>query len=183
MTLLRRLVPVALLLTLTACGPGGSGAAAAPTTMSNAGVLALGRQIAQCIRDHGIPDFPDPVVDEHGQLQMPSNSTEDELKSRYSQATLDQAQQACQSLFDQLPQSAVSGGGNEPDTPGPQDVDALRRWAECARQNGFPDWPDPNADGSFPRGRTPLETEGKSARIQQLFQTCKQYWDGGFSIR
>ena len=155
---------------------------AAPTTISNADVLAIGKQVAQCIRDNGIPDFPDPIVDDNGQLQLPSN-TEDQIENAYPQQVLERAEQACQSLMDQLPESAIGGGGDsDADAPGPGDVEALRQWAACARQNGFPDWPDPKADGSFPLLGTPLETEGKSQRMAAVVEACKQYWDGGFTI-
>src|SRR5260370_695063 len=43
-----------------AMGPmGGRGAAATPTATP----AAVYRQFAQCIRTHGVPDFPDPVLD------------------------------------------------------------------------------------------------------------------------
>jgi len=173
-----------MLLTLAACGAGGPGAAAgaSPTAMSNADVLALGKQVAQCFRDNGIPDFPDPIVDDHGQLQLPDNM-EAQIEDVYPAQVLERAQQACQSLFDQLPESAIGGGGDsDSDAPGPGDVEALRQWAACARQNGFPDWPDPKADGSFPLMGTPLEAEGKSQRMLAVFEACRQYWDGGFTI-
>jgi hypothetical protein len=147
-------------------------------------VLALGRQIAQCFRDNGIPDFPDPVV-EQGHLRLPGDQ-ESEIQSRYPEQTLQQVQSACQSLIDRLPDSAMSGeeSGGDTDTsgPGPEDVDALRQWAECLRQNGFPDWPDPKADGSFPLHATPIETEGKSDRMLAAWHACQQYWSGGIRV-
>jgi hypothetical protein len=45
------------------------------------------------------------------------------------------------------------------------------------RENGVPEWPDPNADGSFPSGSV-LETEGKSPRIVAGFRACQQYYSG-----
>src|SRR5262245_12047366 len=184
MRLLYKLAPAAaLLIALTACGhSGGAGAGPAPTTISNADVLALGRQVAQCFRDNGLPDFPDPTIDDRGQLQLPNN-LRDRMQAVYPQQALDQAQRACQSLFDQLPQSAIGrdGNGGEADAPGPGDVDALRQFAQCARQNGFPDWPDPKPDGSFPLRGTPIEAEGQSARMAHAFDACRQYWSGGLT--
>jgi hypothetical protein len=184
MRLLQGCAAAAMLLTLAACGASGSGAptGGSPTTMSSADVLSLGKQVAQCFRDNGIPEFPDPIIDDDGQLHLPGNM-EQQLENVYPQQVLDQVQQACQSLMDQLPESAIGGGGNNnPDAPGPGDVEALRQWAECARQNGFPDWPDPKADGSFPLRGTPYETEGKSQRMLAVFEACRQYWDGGFTL-
>ena len=149
--------------------------------MSDADVLALGRQVAQCFRENGIPDFPDPVIENH-QLTLPGDS-EAQLTTIYSEQVLDQAQHACQSLFDQLPESAVGGpeNSNDRDAPGPEDVDALRRWAQCVRENGIPDWPDPKSDGSFPLRGTPLEAEGKSQRMIDAAQACQQRWSGGIT--
>jgi hypothetical protein len=180
MRLLHGCAAAAIVLSLAACGAGSPGAS--PTAMSNADVLALGKQVAQCFRDNGIPDFPDPFVDDHGQLQLPNNMVA-QIEDVYPEQVLERAQQACQSLMDQLPESAIGGGGDsDSDAPGPEDVEALRQWAACARQNGFPDWPDPKADGSFPLMGTPLEAEGKSQRMLAVFEACKQYWDGGFTI-
>jgi hypothetical protein len=181
MRLLHTLAPAAaLLIALTACGqPSNAGAGPAPTSMSNADVLALGHRVAQCYRDNGVAEFPDPTIDDHGQLQLPDNA-KDRMRSLYSQQVIDQAQRACQSLFDQLPQSAI-GDNNTADVPGPGDVDALRQFAQCARQNGFPDWPDPKADGTFPVRGTPLETEGKSERMKHVFDACRQYWSGSIT--
>ena len=176
------------LITLTGCGALGSGGGAAPspTPMSDAEVLAIGRQIAQCIRDQGIVELPDPIVDENHHLQLPGDA-QAQLEGRYPKSTLDQAQQACQSLFDQLPDSAVGDGGQQganPDEkyPGPEDIDALRAFAACARENGIPEWPDPRADGTFPVRGTPLASEGKSVRMIAVFQTCAKFWDGGISF-
>ena len=177
---------MALVMLTTACGANGPGGAAepSPTAMSDADVVAIGKQVAQCFRDNGIPEFPDPIIDDHGQLQLPDNM-EAQLESTYPQQVLERAQQACQSLFDQLPESAVRGdSGDNPDAeaPGPGDVEALRKWAECARQNGFPEWPDPKADGSFPLAGTPIAAEGKSPRMLAVFEACQQYWGGGFTF-
>ncbi|GEM_PF-701177 len=183
-TFLRCAAAVAVI-TLAACSPGGSGGSAdpSPTTMSDADVLALGKDVAQCFRDNGIPEFPDPIVDNNGQLQLPNNM-ETQLETLYSQQVLEQAQQACQSLFDRLPESAIGGENSvsdDPRAPGPGDVEALRKWAECARQNGIPDFPDPKADGSFPLIGTPLEAEGKSPRMLRVFEACQQHWSGGIT--
>ena len=175
------IVALAILM-LSACGAGNPSGSAnpSPTTMSDADVLALGKQVAQCIRENGIPDFPDPVIENH-QLTLPGG-IETRLKDVYPEQALQQAQQACQSLFDQLPESAIRGENNgDPDVPGPEDVDALRRWAQCVRENGIPDWPDPKSDGSFPLRGTPLEAEGKSDRMIRAAQACQQYWSGGIT--
>lgn len=152
--------------------------------MSDAEILAIGKQVADCIRNNGVPDFPDPTVDQ-GRLNLPEDQLQ-ALEQKYSQQVLDQAQQSCQALMDRLPESAISGeteeqGGNQQE-PGPGDVEALKRFAQCIRDNGIPDWPDPKADGSFPLIGTPLEREGKSDRVGAAVGKCQQHWSGGIRL-
>src|SRR5262245_34624748 len=89
------------ILALAACSshPGAS-PSASPSTLTNDQALALGRQAAQCMRDHGIPDFPDPILDQHGQIALPPDSAE-HVKQELG-ANPD-AQRACQSIIDRLP--------------------------------------------------------------------------------
>jgi hypothetical protein len=41
---------------------------------------------------------------------------------------------------------------------------------------------DPNADGRFPISGTPLESEGKSARVLAAMDACKPHWDKGIGV-
>jgi hypothetical protein len=180
-TFLRCAATLAVIM-LAACGTGGTPGSAdpLPTAMSDAEVLTLGKRVAQCFRENGIPTFPDPTI-EDGQLVLPEG-----VEEQIPEAAQEQAMRSCQSLFDQIPQSAIGGsGGTEVrgsrEVPGPEDVEALRRFAECARQNGIPDWPDPKADGTFPLIGTPLEAEGKSERVIKVFEACQQHWSGGIT--
>jgi len=182
MRTIRTCLAVLALVVLAACGsPGGAGGSPGPssTTLPEAQLLALGKELAQCIRQNGIPTFPDPTI-EQGQLTLPQNAM-DQIETQYARDVLDQAQHACQSMMDRIPQSQIEGGSSDRQEPGPEDVDALRQWAACVREHGIPDWPDPKADGSFPLRGTPLESEGKSDRMQRAAQACQQYWSGGIT--
>jgi hypothetical protein len=155
---------------LAACSSGGSAGSSGtptPTAMTDDEILAIGREAAQCIREHGVPNFPDPAVSA-GQLTLPGNNE--------PPPEADAALAACRSILDRLPPSAL---GEDEQAPGPEDVPQLLRFAQCIRENGIPDWPDPKADGSFPIMDTPLAREGKSSRMQRATQACQQYWDGG----
>ena len=55
-------------------------------------VAQLIHTAAQCLRDHGIPNFPDPVVDTHGNIQY-----DDQLIKNLPAAVTQRAQLACQS--------------------------------------------------------------------------------------
>jgi hypothetical protein len=168
---------------LSACDPLGGGTATPITTaMSDAEILAIGREAVQCFRDNGVPTIPDPIL-ENGRITFP-DGVEEQIEEQYSEQLLDQAQQACQSIIDRLPQAAVGGEpeAEERRPPGPEDIEAMRRFAECMRDNGAPDWPDPLPDGSWPPEDNPLVTEGKSPRITAGFDACRQYWPGTFLV-
>jgi hypothetical protein len=119
-------VAVATVLAACSSGPGGPAA----TNSEDQVWLA----ITQCIRTHGMPQWPDPVTGPDGHLMFPANAPQ----------TTPQVQAACRHLFDQLPADA---GATPP--PSAADLAMLRRFAACMRRNGVPDWPDPDASGNF----------------------------------
>jgi hypothetical protein len=164
-----------LLTTLAGCSGHPSGAARpSPTSTGNAQILAIGREAAQCMREHGIADFPDPIVDQDGHLGLPPGPTGERAKQELNSNPA--AQQACEPILDRLPPAArVDNGG----APSQQDMANLLKFAKCMRENGIPEWPDPRPDGTFPLSGTPLQTEGKSARLRAGMQACKQFWDRG----
>jgi hypothetical protein len=142
--------------------------------MSDADILAIGREAVECFRDNGVPTIPDPIL-EDGRLTFPEG-VEAQIEAQYPPQVLDAAQQACQSIIDQLPQPALGAepGTVDADPLTPAEIEARLRFAECMRDNGVPDWPDPLADGTWPEVGNPLVTEGKSPRIQAGFDACRQ---------
>lgn len=134
--------------------------------MTDAQILAIAHEAAQCIRAHGVPDFPEPVL-ENGRLTIPGGDPG---------PGADQALEACRSIVDRLPPSVI-GEGEGPVSV--EDLQNLRKFAACMRQNGMPDWPDPKDDGSFPISGTAIEAEGKSDRFMRATQACRQHWDKG----
>jgi hypothetical protein len=170
----RYLVLALTLLTLAGCaGHPGAAASPSPTALTNDQILAIGREAAQCMRQHGIPDFPDPVIGQHGDLDLPPGPAGQQAKDQL-QAHPD-AQRTCEPILQRLPQFA------SPTRPAftQEDLANLLKFAQCLRRNGIPEWPDPKADGTFPISGTPLATEGKSARLRAGMQACRQYWDKG----
>jgi hypothetical protein len=165
---------LALLPALVACGTGRPHPAASPTGMSDAQVLAIGRQYAQCVRTHGIPNFPDPVVT-GGHLEMPAGGAD---TSKRALSANQAAQTACRPILNQLPASAQ----RSPRPVTAQDMQNLLKFAQCVRAHGVPRWPDPDANGEFPLETAGLGAEGKSPRVQQAMQACRQYWSKGIDI-
>ena len=151
--LLRVALPVVVsAVALAACGGSSStphvAAASSPTghaasaAHSNAppSVTQLIHTAAQCLRDHGIPNFPDPVVDTHGQIQY-----DEQLIKNLPAAVTQRAQLACQSQIN----AAQSAAANAQPPATPQEIAQATRFAQCMRQHGWPNFPDPDAQGSF----------------------------------
>jgi hypothetical protein len=97
---------------------------------------------AQCIRQHGIPSYADPVLTASGQVYSDSRSIQDA-----SQSVQDAVYQACSAL-------AARAGLNpsyEPPAP-PQLIEAGVRSAECLRAHGLPNVQDPTAQTPYTPG-------------------------------
>jgi hypothetical protein len=131
-----------------ACGSGHStpqvaratGAAHTAPAHDRAGATQLIHTAAQCLRDHGIPNFPDPVFDTHGQLQI-----DDQLLRSLPASVTQAAEQACTAQIDAAQQAADA----QRPAATPQELAQATRFAQCMRQHGWPNFPDPDAHGSF----------------------------------
>jgi hypothetical protein len=173
----RRASAAAVLLVLAGCqnAAPGTSSTATSTPAGSPDLASLGREYSQCVRDHGLPAYPDMVV-VAGHLTLPDNADGDAGNAALRAAPA--AQQACQPILARLPAAA-----QKDQAPSAQDREKLLEFAQCVRANGIPEWPDPRADGSFPIAGTPLADETKSARVQAATQACKQFWDKGISVK
>lgn len=151
----RRLVPALLvvvpLLVLAACGQNNRNGV---TSVDKA---EAGRAYAQCIRDNGVPDFPDP--DANGQLRGPAHEKQSDPNFRA-------AQEKCRNL--------APGGQHQRSDPAT--VEQMRAFSQCMRDNGLPDFPDPDADG---RVRGPGHEQQDTPTFRAAMQTCRQKLPGG----
>ncbi|WP_214110168.1 hypothetical protein [Acrocarpospora catenulata] len=141
---------------LTACGAAGPpGTAGSPSPSSE---LAVYRELTACIRQHGAPNFPDPVVGADGKIEV---NTDQEVPAA--------ALTACKAIADRLP-------GQERAQYTAAELAQLRKLAQCFRDNGIPDWPDPNADGEFPLPKRLMDLGKRGWRDQM--PACRQYFVG-----
>lgn len=85
---------------------------------------------AQCMRDNGFTEFPDPSPDGRMQLRVTPESA-----PRFEAAAA-----ACRDL-------APEGLRGEAMTP--EQLEGLLKLSQCVRENGIPDFPDPKAEGNF----------------------------------
>lgn len=134
---------------ISACGSTSSGAGvpSVGSTSSAAGGQQPGRlqalhAAAQCIRQHGIPDFQDPVLTPNGDVYTDTRSLD-----RASRTTLQAAQSACGSLV-----SAANWNPEQQPPPPPALIQAGVRVAQCMRAHGLPTYRDPTASSVFTPG-------------------------------
>lgn len=126
-----------IILLTAGCGGGKpADAASASASASPTSPAEMALEYAQCIREHGVPKYPDPTVNGN------SIGSGDNVNALgVSQSVLQAAQNACQKLS---PQNFVPAGA---DTA--QNIAQGRTYAECIRTHGVPDFPDPSSDGKF----------------------------------
>ena len=139
---------VALVVTVAGCSggsksPTGPTAGSRPTTTAalaggsaSAGATPLAQAVAysQCIRSHGVPNFPDPVQTPSGGYGYRTTGIDPNA------AAFQEALQACKAL-----PSPWNSTGQQ---LSPAQQQAWLNWAMCIRAHSLPDFPDPTFSGS-----------------------------------
>jgi hypothetical protein len=160
--------PLLLALALGGCGgTKGNGVATAGGAKADSSAAANSgdqaeqmRKFAQCMRAQGV-DVPDPDPNAKGgmiQLGDPNAGGPDPTK-------IDAAMQKCRSL---LP------NGGQPPKMDPADLEKERQFAKCMRENGLPEFPDPDAgSGSVIIGRGSGQIDDPKFKAAQ--EKCNKY--------
>jgi hypothetical protein len=115
---------------LTACGSSGQTGTGSGSTGNGAGV-----EFADCMRAHGVPNFPDPTAG--GGIKIPSNSGIDPQSPAFQSA-----QDACSKL--------LPGGGPGGATASESQKLAMLKLAQCMRKHGLSTFPDPTSTAPSP---------------------------------
>jgi hypothetical protein len=145
-------------LALSACGSSSSDETApAADPAAPAADQEQARKFAQCIRDNGVPDFPDPGPD--GRFSEGEHDPDD--------PALQAAQEKCRDL---------APGGEHENTGDPAVVEQMREYSQCMRDNGLPDFPDPDADG---RLRGVGHEQRDDPKYRAASETCREKLPGG----
>jgi hypothetical protein len=168
------LVALAIFLpVLAACGEsgdssGGSGAAAGGGSSAAAGGGAAGKdnnqyvKFAQCMRQNGVPQWPDPV--DGDKFRMPYPGAVDPKSPQFKAAT-----QKCRSV-------APPGWGGDSSLSPAEQARALK-YAQCMRKNGVPEFPDPQG-GTVDPGDVNLNSPQFKAADQKC-QSLRPAGGGG----
>jgi hypothetical protein len=135
--------------TTTAAPAGGSGA-------SGGTAIAQAVAYSQCIRSHGVPNFPDPVQTPSGGYGYRTAGIDP------NSAAFQGALQACKAL-----PSPWNSTGQQ---LSPAQQQAWLTWAQCIRAHGLPDFPDPTFSGSEVHDSG---VGSSSPQLQQAMDACK----------
>ncbi|MFC7534542.1 hypothetical protein [Actinoplanes sp. GCM10030250] len=150
----------------------------APTASASAGgqqLLALGQEWVRCLRDNGLTRMPDAELNQDGYLQFPiadDYNWKDDLRNH--QSIID----TCRPIEDRYPPNAF----RPKEQYSAEDLRKLAQYAECVRQHGLPEFPDPNAAGEFDFSGTSLADGIPGALQEQAAEACHEIWDGDLKI-
>lgn len=140
---------------------------------------------AQCLREHGVPNYQDPVLTADGYVYTDARALQDAL-ARLSRAQQDAALSAFRGVCGQL--FATAGLQPDDQSPAPPPlVQAGVRAARCLRANGLPSYRDPTADTQFTPGHgfgltnDELPNNGALGKqdpvVQRAFSACRTLLD------
>jgi hypothetical protein len=154
---IKPLAALALLGVITACGSHTT----ADSGGSTSGTLAKGVKFSECMRSHGVTKFPDP--DSSGQLTIDAIANGSGIDTNASAFT--QALSACKRL-------APAGFTGQPRSA--QQQNAALKFAQCVRDNGVPDFPDPlNGQPLIDTNRIPSsDTASGMGALNAATQKC-----------
>jgi hypothetical protein len=145
------LLAVLLSVALAACAQGAG-------TSTTANPVEAGRQYAQCMRDNGVSDFPDPDAD--GRFSGIGHEQQDT-------PTYKAAAEKCR---------ALAPGGDHQNTADPAYIEQMRQFSQCMRDHGLPDFPDPDADG---RLRGAGHEQQDTPTYKAAMEACRDKLPGG----
>jgi hypothetical protein len=143
------------LLLLTACSSSGSGDS--ETAASDPEQAAL--DFAQCMRDNGVPSFPDPVAKRDGSFGF-------ERPRGVARSALDDALESCES------EARAAGVDSVAAAEDPEAQDTLLEFSRCMRAKGVPEFPDPAPGGSGSLRSIFGDVDLQAPRVQNAMESC-----------
>jgi hypothetical protein len=135
-----------------------AGKTAKPSSSASAASKGDPVEFAKCMRENGVPDYPDPQTDQNGGMMIKPPDGADPAKV---QAAMEKCKQY-------LPNGGV------PPKADAQQLEQQRKFAKCMREQGITNFPDPDANGgimiSKESGIDPNSDAFKAAN-----QACQKY--------
>jgi hypothetical protein len=152
-----------------AAGCGGSGGSSSAT--SSAAAAGGGKatnstkavQYAQCMRSHGVPSFPDPVNGRSTVIMKKGTDMDPDSP------TFKAAQEACKAYAP----SGAAGAGD------PKQQAQMLKYVTCMRQNGVPNFPDPQDGRIVFKGGPKSGVDPNSPQFKAATQKCQKLLPAG----
>jgi len=144
---------------LAACSSGGASNAAGGSSSPNSASASAspaagsGPAYAQCMRQHGVTNFPDPQGPNQNQFLITA--------AVQNNPHFQSASKACEPL---RPQQGTAGGSS-----GGVSQQQLLAFARCMRANGVPKFPDPDPNGALRAGGG---LDPNSPQFRHALQIC-----------
>jgi hypothetical protein len=164
------LIPLAAACSGGSSGPGVATIESTPTPASDSSPTGSTEPnavaYAQCMRDNGVPHFPDPNSDGEFALDVSPDKPDLDFNSPQFQA----AQEVCKSLE---PRRSAEQQA--------EDLTARLRYAQCMRDQGISDFPDPptgsgpNTQSQSGQSQPQSNLDPDSPQFQAAHEACKQY--------
>ncbi len=132
---------------------GSSATTAAGAKATNTGSARLA-QFAQCMRAHGVTNFPDPTA--QGTFKHPPGMT--------SSSQFASADESCRSL---APPGALSN-----QAPTTAQLNKAEKFATCMRKHGESDFPDPSPNGKFQLNGGTNPIDPNSPQFKSAMSAC-----------
>lgn len=136
------------------------GSSSKPSSAARSGGYTQAVKYSQCIRAHGVSDYPDPTFSSSGNhvsaripVINPAEIDSPAFKS---------AQAACRGLE---PNGADAAQQGQSETP------HLLAFAACMRDHGVPDFPDPDRNGQYPSSAMAHIDRG-APLVRAALKTC-----------
>lgn len=157
------LAVIAMVVMISACGSSapaetGSGGGGDPTATAH----EKGVKFAECVRSHGVSNFPDPGVSGNLTIDAVANGSSVDT----STPAFTQAISACK---------ALEPAGFMGSKRSSQQQQAALKFAQCIRANGVKDFPDPIPNGPLvDTNRIPSAAEpGGMSALHAAMQKCR----------
>jgi hypothetical protein len=141
-------------------GPGvaGEGASSSPSASPSGDRRDALLAYSQCMRDHGISDFPDPEPGGGIAVQAVPGSDLDPNNPQYKAAD-----EACRSLLPPPPTEEQQE----------QERAEALKYSKCMRAHGISDFPDPNAEGGIDLNAEPgSDLDPNNPQFQAADKAC-----------
>ena len=147
---------------LTGCGGGAGAASGGEGASRNTDERSAFLAVSRCMREHGSPNFPDPVVNSQGDWDFPASAQ----NSQEAPAACDQIVRQAKSL-----RKRTTGDRKQLSAA---DIAKARSFARCMREHGVADFPDPDAHGSFLMPAR-LQPPNGARLLRAPERECRQY--------